>query len=58
MIDRMKDLEFKLQGKKNMLHGQVNVVDKNLVPKDELNVEKDKDFVDLGNKTETYIIEL
>jgi len=32
MIDEMKDLEFKLQEKRNWLHGQVNAVDEVLVP--------------------------
>ncbi len=58
MIDRMKDLEFKLQENKNPLHGQVNAVDKTLVPKHEFNVREDKDFVDLGNNIEVYTIEL
>ncbi len=58
MIDRMKDLEFKLQEKKNPLHEQVNAADKPLVPKDELNVKEDKYFVDLGNNIEAYTIEL
>jgi len=58
MIDHMKDLEFRLQEKKNRLHGQVNAVNKTLVPTDELNVKEDKDFVDLGNNIEAYIIEL
>jgi hypothetical protein len=58
MIDCMKHLEFRLQEKKNPLHGQVNVVDKTLVPKDELNAKEDKDFVDSGNNIATYTIEL
>ncbi len=47
MIDRMKDLEFRLQEKQNLLHGQDNAVNKTFVPTNELNVKKDKDFVDL-----------
>jgi hypothetical protein len=58
MIDRMKDLEFKLQEKKNPLHEQINAVDKPLVPKDELNAKEDKYFVDLDNNIEAYTIEL
>jgi hypothetical protein len=54
----MKDLEFRLQEKKNLLHGQVNVVNKTFVPTNELNVKKDKDFVDLGNNIEACTIEL
>ncbi len=58
MIDCMKDLEFRFQEKKNLLHGQVNVVNKTFVPTNELNVKKDKDFVDLGNNIEACTIEL
>jgi hypothetical protein len=59
MIDRMKDLKFILQGKRNQLHGQVNVINEAHVPKDELNVKEEaKDFVDLGNNIEAYTIEL
>lgn len=31
MIDWMKDLEFKLQEKRNWIHGKVNAVDEVLV---------------------------
>ncbi len=59
MIDRMKDLEVKLQEKRNWLHGQINVVDKVLIPKEKFNVKEEvEDFVDLGKNIEAYTIKL
>jgi hypothetical protein len=41
------------------LHGQINVVDKVLIPKEKFNVKEEvEDFVDLGKNIEAYTIKL
>jgi hypothetical protein len=58
MIDHMRDLEFRLQKKRNRHNGQVNAINEALIFKVKLNVEEEvEDFVDLNN-IEAYTIQL
>ncbi len=51
MIDRMKDLEFRLQKRGIGYMDQVNAVDEALVFEEKLNVEEEvEDFIDLNKK--------